>query len=210
MDLREDGREAGEERTIVVESGKAMRLEQGNTIVLSTLSWGPSANKRKGLAVRVVFLASTFQGAVVMERKRDEYERYVEGIFNEVAVAVGEAKIEITHRVLEDDGSLLSVLVNATSLVLSKSSVPMMYLVFSVKCGLAHPKKRILADLNLREEKKKLPALTIAAPYKKSSILFSLLENKTGLGDIGDLVMFSSEAVERIGNKLLPFIKGDK
>lgn len=215
--LRSDGRAPEQARRIKVCGGAGFKVEQGNTVVSSVLAWDPYRPKKKGsrgLSATVRFMETSFQSplsAMNMERKREEYERYLELVFNPVLLHHPEHRLEVAHTVKQEDGSLLPVMINATSVLLARSGVQLRHLLFSIKCGLVRSKEGspelCIADLNRREEKSRIPSLVLAVPHGRDEIAFTLYENRAEAQDALKLLDFSMRNVRRVSDYFVDAVK---
>lgn len=85
--------------------------------------------------------------------KEKEYEQIIRQTFEPVIVTENfpRAVISIVVQVIEDNGSILSVAINAVSLALLDAGVPMIAIVTSATCGLL-PDGNLFLDPSLAEE----------------------------------------------------------
>lgn len=86
--------------------------------------------------------------------KEKEYEQIIRQTFEPVIMAENfpRAVISIVVQVIEDNGSLLSVAINAVSLALMDAGVPMLAVVTSATCGMLADGGLILDPSRAEEE----------------------------------------------------------
>lgn len=186
--LRIDGRKPHEIRPIICESGNVVPGADGSASVSMGLTkviayvYGPRPlNKRSQTvstkaSVIVDYRSATF-GAIDRRRKsrgdRVSIERgmWLQKTFQE-AILVDQfprSQIEICVEILQQDGSAVSVAINAVTLALVNAGIPMRDLICSCTLGFID-NSTILVDLNQSESDGGSPQITLAT-YSRSGLI---------------------------------------
>ncbi|KAI5130409.1 hypothetical protein NEPAR04_2346 [Nematocida parisii] len=160
---REDGRKNSQHRSISMEVGKNIVFSFGLTKVYAMLEY--SAQLKKGITASVIMEENAFPSSVSkkrIERLVEEAQKAIESIFSNLLLDK-ENSYRIVCKVLCDNGSLLSAIINSASLVLLAHKVPIKHLVFSVTIGLSQERHaEYVVDLNESEERTDMAYITIA------------------------------------------------
>lgn len=184
--FREDGRRSRELRHIVINKGIIdsygyIDLHQGNTVVTAVCN-GP---RDKGkLCVKVSF-SSVSRHEQVNDKQIAEYESTLVEIFT--SLILHDEQIDIELVVKQDDGSLVSVMINCISLCLAYSGVSMLDMCCAVTLNDG------CADLSSCEEGSRGPVLTLGYLFNRQKVAYL---NMTGKCLNQTFVRMSMEAIE--------------
>ncbi|KAI5171067.1 hypothetical protein NEFER03_0469 [Nematocida sp. LUAm3] len=165
--FRKDGRTDKQHRSFSVNKiEEYIEVAHGLNRVLSKLE--PSTMQKKRLAVDIVIEQESTSSSLPQarkERKEEEYAKIIEDTFSSVLLEQ-DASYKLFHKIYCIDGSIISTLINSTSFVLQRYSVPIKYMVFSITCCSSKYKKyNYLSDLTEKEEKEKVPIVTVARAH---------------------------------------------
>ncbi|ETV90976.1 hypothetical protein H310_14314 [Aphanomyces invadans] len=210
-DRRDDGRLVQEIRPLSCEQGLLNRADgsarfcHGSTSVLASVN-GPAAAKIRrhekvdAATVEVVFKSD--KGAPTARDK--EYEAILKQTFDPIVYVENypRAVISITVQVVEDDGSLLAVAINAVNLALLDAGIPMRSLVGAITCSILDDGQLCL-DPSLTEGDAATASVTAAYAGKNDGILTSIT---TGL--VNESQYFAaSEICRRAIDSVLSFVR---
>ncbi|ODV59724.1 exosome non-catalytic core subunit SKI6 [Ascoidea rubescens DSM 1968] len=216
--LRVDGRRWNEIRrlsckinTHPISCDGSSYLQIGNTKVM-TMVHGPIEPKNKSsllqdrayLTVNLNIPSFSFFNATTNKKLSKNSKKILElqvslvNIFQDLIILKNypRTQIIINTIVLNQDGSLISSIINSISLALIDSGISMYDYISSVNCGLFNSKFPIL-DLNYLEELD-LPFLTIAIIGKSENVSFLLLENNLPLDALEKILAISISGSHRI------------
>ncbi|KMV65446.1 ribonuclease [Encephalitozoon cuniculi EcunIII-L] len=193
--FREDGRRPNELRRIeatkrrIGEKGR-VDMRQGNTQV-SVICSGPREIGK--LSVGVEFYAVSRQEPV-SEKRASEYEGLLLDIFGDVLLP--EASVDIQVIVREDGGSLLSTMINCTTLCLSYFGMPLVDMCYSSAVAEG------CVDLASTEESQRVPVVTVAYLMNRKSILYLSLSGRVACSRLQASVLDAIGTCNAIGECL--------
>ncbi|KAI5191134.1 exosome complex component RRP46 [Nematocida sp. AWRm77] len=175
---REDGRRNTQHRDLSISLGTGITLHHGLAQVTTTIEHQKNSNKR-GMTIEVVLEKSSHQKFVAdihIERKKEELESALHKVFCQVFLET-EIHYHIQHKVSYANGSLLSMLINSTSLALCWYAIPIKHMIFGLTCGLSKRERgEYLVDLTEKEEKERMSTIVLAQPYIQHKELVSLMQ----------------------------------
>ncbi|CAK4716742.1 hypothetical protein LEN26_020253 [Aphanomyces euteiches] len=208
---REDGRLVQEirplscEQSLLNRADGSARFSLGTTSVLASVN-GPAAAKiRRQEKVSCASLEVTFKAEKGAPTARDkEYEAILRQTFEPIIYLENfpRAVISVTVQVVEDDGSLLSVAINAMNLALLDAGIPMRCLVGAVTCSILDDGQFCL-DPSLTEAEAAVASVTSACAGNNDGILTSLTT-----GVLSESHYFAcSEICRRAVDSVLSFVR---
>lgn len=210
---RIDGRRHIQHRDIGVRIDRDVLFSFGLSKVYSALEYG--SQNRSSISVRVIIEENAYPPTVSSSRRdriSEEYERIIEGIFLPV-ILDSDSTYSIICRIICDKGSILSALINSTSLLLLSYKVPIKYMIFSTTVGLS-PDNHLeyIVDLTEAEEKGDLSYITVAMGYNKREKILSYGALSKPVSDKAflDILEYSTEIVRVISDEIVKIAKSTK
>ncbi|KAF0700694.1 Aste57867_8748 [Aphanomyces stellatus] len=208
---RGDGRLVQEIRPLSCEQGLlnradgSARFSHGTTSVLASVN-GPAAAKiRRQEKVDEATLEVVFKAEKGAPTARDkEYEAILRQTFEPIVYLENypRAVISITVQVVEDDGSLLAVAINAVNLALLDAGIPMRCLVGAITCSILEDGQLCLDPARVEGETA-AATVTSACAGNNDGILTSLT---TGM--LSESQYFAcSEICRRAVDSVLSFVR---
>ncbi|GLD95282.1 hypothetical protein PINS_up003926 [Pythium insidiosum] len=208
---RHDGRAGNELRPFACEQGAhfradgSARMSHGSSTVLVAVYGPGQAKSRRNEQIDRVTIDVCFKlEKGVLTSKEKEYEQIIRETFEPIIIGddYPRAVISIVVQVLEDDGSLLSVAINATSLALMDAGVPMRGVVTSSTCALL-PDGSFFLDPSHVEEEQATSSVTTATSNVDAGVLTSV----TG-GLLTEEQYFAcAEACQRASESVTAFVR---
>lgn len=203
---REDGRTNLQHRRIGVEIDRDVLFSFGLTKVHTALEY--SSQLKKGISLHVIIetnaVPPTLPGSRI-EKISEDAEKAVESIFEGVLLDK-ENSYMLTCRVLCDNGSMLSAIINSVSLTLLSYKVPIKYMIFSVTVGLSvYRHLEYIVDLSDSEIKSDIPYITLAMPHiaHEKIISYGALSKPLSEKAFVDLLEFSTTVLPDICRKIV-------
>lgn len=196
--FREDGRRPGELRRIEVsrkmvgEDGR-VDLRQGTTQVTVVCRAARDASKP---TISVEFYSASRQEPV-NEKRAVEYEGLLSDIFGDILPP--ETSMDISVVVREDGGSLLSAMINCTSLCLAYFGVSMVDMCYSTTVTEG------CIDLSSTEESQKASVITIACLMSGKSVFYLSLSGRMPCSKFQDSVSEGMDACYALGEQFKGF-----
>ncbi|KAI5161290.1 hypothetical protein NEAUS03_1560 [Nematocida ausubeli] len=203
---REDGRSQTQHRKISLEIDKDVTYTAGLTKIMCTLNY--SAQQKKGISATVIIEDGAVPRNISktrVERLIEESERAIETIFDSLLLET-ENSYNIIFRVLCDNGSLLSAIINSASLTLLSYKVPIKYLVFSVTVGLSPMKhEEYIVDLTEPEERSDIPSITLATGCADYDTIISYGSTSKPIAEQAflDLISYSVKASKEVSQEII-------
>lgn len=208
--FRKDGRKNEQHRNINVHRERLLEIEHGLNRVSSRIEY--VSQQRVTISVKISIDKNAYPcmvSAVTAEKKEEHYAKVIEDIFKHILVEV-EPSYLVTHFISCMDGSILSTLINSTSMLLEKHAIPIRHMVFSVTCTLSrYRKSEYIIDPTESEEKEKNASVILAAPYIKHKEKISFVEyvNEVPLSERVPLLEHAFQALLPISEQLISFCK---
>lgn len=160
MMFREDGRKKDELRQLKINySNSYTYLKQGNTHVRAKTDGPKEGNK---FNVSIVFSKSSRQEQI-NEKRIFELETEIYNIFNHIILTDNSVDIEI--EVIQEDGSLISTIVNCVTLNLCHTSVPLI----DFPCSITYSE---VQDLSIYEEQGRNFVVNIVWLMNRQKIIY--------------------------------------
>ncbi|OQS01950.1 U4/U6 small nuclear ribonucleoprotein Prp4 [Thraustotheca clavata] len=181
MDKREDGRSVQEIRPLACEQGLlnradgSARFNHGTTSVMASVSGPAPAKIRRQENVNQATLDVVFKAEKGVATARDkEYELILRQTFEPIILLENFPRtvISITVQVVEDDGSLLAVSINAINLALMDAGIPMRSVVGAITCSVLED-SQLCIDPSLVENDTATATVTTACSANNHQILTS-------------------------------------
>ncbi|KAG1704063.1 hypothetical protein DVH05_006076 [Phytophthora capsici] len=208
---RQDGRAGNELRPFASDQGAlfradgSARMSHGTSTVLAAV-YGPGqarnwrAEKMDKATLDVCFKLE--KG--IMTSKEKEYEQIIRETFTPIVVtdSFPRAVISIVVQVIEDNGSLLAVAINAVSLALMDAGVPMTSVVTATSCSLFDDGSLYL-DPTSAEEEDAVSWVTTARSSTSDGVLTCITN-----GLLSEMQYFAcSEACQRASESVAAFFR---
>ncbi|KDO30684.1 hypothetical protein SPRG_04585 [Saprolegnia parasitica CBS 223.65] len=210
-DRREDGRLVQEIRPLACEQGLlnradgSARFNHGTTSVLASVSGPAAAKLRRQEKATGATLEVTFKAEKGAPSARDkEYEMILRETFEPIIVLENfpRAVVSITVQVVEDDGALLAVAINAVNLALIDAGVPMRSIVGAITCSILEDGQLCL-DPSRSEGETAAATVTTACCGNNDGILTSMTS-----GVLSEEQYFAcSEICRRAIDSVLAFVR---
>lgn len=222
---RSDGRKNNEIRDIQIEmdaikdvSG-SVELQMGETKVIAWIN-GPHEGRSRTMEnkgqVKCIFSLAPFSG---LTRKKDykrdlkmrEFSKSIKDIFEQVIILENYQKSEIIINVLitQTDGSYKSAAINAVTLALINAGIQIKDTLVSVSLGLIENNNCIF-DVNLQEEKEKIPIFNVAyLPAAKKFTYIELVNSNTPYESIENLMREAELGCSLVFNEIKSFLKNE-
>ncbi|OQR97799.1 exosome component Rrp46 [Achlya hypogyna] len=181
-DRREDGRLVQEIRPLACEQGLlnradgSSRFNHGTTSVLASVSGPAAAKLRRQEKMHCATLEVVFKPEKGAASARDkEYEMILRQTFEPIILLENfpRAVISVTVQVVEDDGALLAVAINAVNLALLDAGVPMRGIVGAITCTILEDGQLCL-DPSLSEGEAAAATVTTASCGNSDGVLTSM------------------------------------
>ncbi|KAI5190941.1 hypothetical protein NEMIN01_1274 [Nematocida minor] len=210
---REDGRNNLQHRRIGVEIDRDVVFSFGLTKIHTMLDY--ASQLKKGVIAKVIIEESALPPTVSKVRREkmvEEIEKTVESIF-ENAILDKENSYTVICRVLCDNGSMLSAIINSVSLVLLSYKVSIRYMIFSATVGLSlHRHLEYIVDLIDAEERSDTPYITLAMPYTDRDRLVSYGSLSRPLSEKAflDLMEYATGVLVGISEEIMEKTKSHK
>ncbi|KAL3668632.1 hypothetical protein V7S43_005933 [Phytophthora oleae] len=208
---RQDGRAGNELRPFASEQGAlfradgSARMSHGSSTVLAAV-YGPGqarnwrAEKTDKATLDVCFKLE--KGIITSKEK--EYEQIIRETFTPIVLtdSFPRAVISIVVQVIEDNGSLLAVAINAVSLALMDAGIPMASVVTATSCSLFDDGNLYL-DPTSAEEEEAVSWVTTARSSTSDGVLTCITN-----GLLSEMQYFAcSEACQRASESVAAFFR---
>lgn len=194
--LRKDGRFAEELRKIqidhfIVENRNYLTFSQGLTQVRTCIF----QNKEKGqIGVNLNF-SDLARNEPINDRKLYEMKNKIYSIFSNVVSS--DYQIDINIEVLQDNGSLMSVIINSITLCLCYSGINIKDMILSLTCN-------DLMDLTTDEEKQYFAIVVMSANYNQ--ILNFQLSGKCQRIDVKNALNNATRGIEKVNFEIRKYL----
>ncbi|KAH9385809.1 uncharacterized protein NEMAJ01_0705 [Nematocida major] len=200
---REDGRTNLQHREIHIDTSKHVLFSCGLTKVHTELARAPRPGK-KPLTVQILpsETAAPNNPSPRITRDRENHELSLENIFTPILLDTH--TYTISARVICDNGSLLSALINSISLALVRFKVPIKHMIFSTTAATSPESHNShILDL-LQSEESSHSSLTLAIPYTKHGLGVSYAEISGPLSGraFSDLLDFSVGRLQEVSERI--------
>lgn len=208
--FRRDGRKNEQHRQINIRMGKWTEIEHGLNRISSKIEYIPQ--QRSKITVQIKIDKNAYRNNLsrtIAEKREDWYARAIEGIFKHILIEP-EPSYFIEHSVSCADGSILSALINSTSILLERHTVPIMHMIFSVTCTLSRYKKNeYIVDPTEIEEKERNGTVILAAPYVSHKTKISFVEylHEVPISEHIPLLEHAFKALQPVSEHLISFCK---
>lgn len=220
---RSDGRKSNEIRDIqfttdlISEASGSAEVSQGETKAIAWIN-GPREGRNKNMEnrgqVKCIFSLAPFAG---LTRKKDykrdlkmrEFSKSIKDIFEQVIILENYQKSEIIINILvtQTDGSYKAAAINAVTLALINAGIQIKDTVVSVTLGL-FDNEVSLFDVNLQEEKEKIPIFNVAyLPVSKKFTYIELVNSNTPYENIENLMREAEKACMLVYGEVKRFLK---
>jgi exosome complex component RRP41 len=221
---RGDGRKSDEIRDISIEldvikdSTGSASVKLGETKVIAWIN-GPKEGRNKNGenrgTLKCIFSLAPFSGLIrKKDFKRDlkmrEFSKTIKDVFEQVIILENYQKSEIVINVLvlQMEGSYKSAALNAVTLALINSGIQIKDTLVAVSLGLFENKT--LYDINLQEEKVKIPIFNVAyLPQSKKFTFIELVNSNTPYDNIEELMKEAEKACNGIYKDIKKFLMKD-
>ncbi|KAG0439962.1 putative exosome complex component RRP41 [Dictyocoela muelleri] len=172
--FRADGRKIDEMRRLkisfkTINNKPVIEYSQGLTQLRTTVIGPKSGNKRDKIQPIIKFNSFAKQETGYYEHYKDEYEGNIIKIFNNVILLEAPFFVEIFVDIIQDNGSVLSAIINSISLIIAYSGIPIKDVVLSLTNGFYDAK--IFCDITTNEENNRIPAFVLAYLPKKQKFV---------------------------------------
>jgi exosome complex component RRP41 len=222
---RSDGRRNNEIRDIKItthlisEASGSAEVSQGETTVIAWIN-GPREGRNKNMEnrgqVKCIFSLAPFAS---LTRKKDykrdlkmrEFSKSIKDIFEQVIILENYQKCEIVLNVLvtQTDGSYKAAVINAVTLALIDAGIQIKDTVVSVTLGL-FDNEVSLFDVNLQEEKEKIPIFNVAyLPVARKFTYIELVNSNTPYENIENLMREAEKACGLVYTEIKRFLKDE-
>ncbi|KAL4173804.1 hypothetical protein KRP22_005751 [Phytophthora ramorum] len=208
---RQDGRAGNELRPFASEQGAlfradgSARMSHGSSTVLAAVYGPGQARNWRGEKTDRATLDVCFKlEKGIMTSKEKEYEQVIRETFTPIVLTdcFPRAVISIVVQVIEDNGSLLAVAINAVSLALMDAGVPMTSVVTATSCGI-FPDGNLYLDPSSVEEEEAV-SWVITARSSTSDGVLTCITN----GLLSEEQYFAcSEACQRASESVAAFFR---
>jgi exosome complex component RRP41 len=220
---RSDGRKSNEIRDmnistdLIKDANGSAELSFGETKVISWIN-GPREGRGKSMEnkgqVKCIFSLAPFAG---MTRKKDykrdlkmrDFSKSIKDIFEQIIILENYQKSEILINVLvtQIDGSYKAAAINAVTLALINSGIQIKDTLVSATLGL-YENDICLYDVNLQEEKEKIPIFNVAyLPISKKFTYIELVNANTPYENIENLMREAEKACGLVYNEIQIYLK---
>jgi len=220
---RSDGRKSNEIRDIsfstdiISEASGSAEVSQGETKAIAWIN-GPREGRNKNMEnrgqVKCIFSLAPFAS---LTRKKDykrdlkmrEFSKSIKDIFEQVIILENYQKSEIVINILltQTDGSYKAVAINAVTIALINAGIQIKDTVVSVTLGL-FDNEISLFDVNLQEEKEKIPIFNVAyLPVYKKFTYIELVNSNTPYENIENLMREAEKACMLVYGEFKRYLK---
>ena len=212
---RLDGRRTREMRKIEIEIGfqktadGSARVRMGNTIV-EAMVYGPMEGRMRSkdcAELSVSFSQATFATRKRRTRTHDrnmvETGEMLKKMYSEVILTeqLPQTMIDLRVQVMQDDGSVMSAAINASTLALIDAGIPMIDIVCSAEGGFLEG--QMVLDMNKDEENVGMVFnVHMAVMQKTESIALLQTEGKMPLDNLNDLLKMVAECSKKAGEEM--------
>ncbi|TBU07065.1 ribonuclease [Hamiltosporidium magnivora] len=209
--FRYDGRKPNELREVAIKSGYLNKcgyidLQQGGTKVRSIL-YGPKekGQYKENIKFKISFYDVARQESGKHEKKIDECETLLSELFKPI-ISISESNyLEINILIKQDDGSLISTLINSVTILLCYCGVQIKDMCISITSCFF--KGISLLDLSNNEENIRIPSLVLGYfPHRKTIGLFQST-GKTDTDSIKKLYFENLKAIDTLFSVFSNFLK---
>ncbi|KAF9762491.1 Exosome complex component RRP41 [Nosema granulosis] len=199
LEFREDGRTEEQIRRIEIEHGKLnnngyIMYRQGNSCVRAVCN-GPREGNRILFHVR---FSKTARQEPISEKRLYDYEDVLQKIFSEIILAENQLDIDID--VIQEDGSLVSAMVNCIYMCLCYSSVPLLDSICSVTLS------ENFVDLSSSEEGGRNAAVVLVYLINKKQFLYVRSAGRISKDRLEKLLERGTVATEEIFSTLKTYL----
>lgn len=201
LEFREDGRTNEQFRRLEIEHGKInnngyIMYRQGNSCV-RVICNGP----REGSKIQFhVKFAKTARQEPIAEKRIYDYEDVLQKIFSEIILA--ESQLDIDVDVIQEDGSLVSAMVNCIYMCLCYASVPLLDSICSVTLS------EKLIDLSGSEEGSREAVLVLVYMINKKQYLYVRSVGRISKDKLEKVFARGSEACEELFTHMKKYLLG--
>jgi len=220
---RSDGRKSNEIRDIQIatdiisEASGSAEVSLGETKAIAWIS-GPREGRNKNMEnrgqVKCIFSLAPYAS---LSRKKDykrdlkmrEFSKSIKDIFEQVIILENYQKSEIILNVLvtQIDGSYKAAAINAVTLALINAGIQIKDTVVSVTLGLFDYDVSLF-DVNLQEEKEKIPIFNVAyLPVARKFTYIELVNSNTPYENIENLMREAEKACMLVYDEIKRYLK---
>jgi len=220
---RSDGRKSNEIRDIQIatdiisEASGSAEVSLGETKAIAWIS-GPREGRNKNMEnrgqVKCIFSLAPYAS---LSRKKDykrdlkmrEFSKSIKDIFEQVIILENYQKSEIILNVLvtQIDGSYKAAAINAVTLALINAGIQIKDTVVSVTLGLFDYDVSLF-DVNLQEEKEKIPIFNVAyLPVARKFTYIELVNSNTPYENIENLMREAEKACMLVYGEIKRYLK---
>ena len=220
---RSDGRKSNEIRDIQIatdiisEASGSAEVSLGETKAIAWIS-GPREGRNKNMEnrgqVKCIFSLAPYAS---LSRKKDykrdlkmrEFSKSIKDIFEQVIILENYQKSEIILNVLvtQIDGSYKAAAINAVTLALINAGIQIKDTVVSVTLGLFDYDVSLF-DVNLQEEKEKIPIFNVAyLPVARKFTFIELVNSNTPYENIENLMREAEKACMLVYDEIKRYLK---
>jgi len=220
---RSDGRKSNEIRDIQIatdiisEASGSAEVSLGETKAIAWIS-GPREGRNKNMEnrgqVKCIFSLAPYAS---LSRKKDykrdlkmrEFSKSIKDIFEQVIILENYQKSEIILNVLvtQIDGSYKAAAINAVTLALINAGIQIKDTVVSVTLGLFDYDVSLF-DVNLQEEKEKIPIFNVAyLPVARKFTYIELVNSNTPYENIENLMREAEKACMLVYHEIKRYLK---
>jgi len=222
---RIDGRKSNEIRDIKIstdiisEANGSAEFNLGETKVLAWIN-GPKEGRNKNMenkgVVKCIFSLAPFAS---LTRKKDykrdlkmrEFSKSIKDIFEQIIILENYQKSEILINILvtQIDGSYKTAAINAVTLALINAGIQIRDTLVCITLGL-FDREVCLYDVNLQEEKEKIPIFNVAyLPVSKKFTFIELVNSNTPYENIENLMREAEKGCLLVHHEISKFLKDD-
>lgn len=207
---RVDGRMAQELRAVTLRhghvDGKAfVDLEQGCTKITTCVSGVKERTRQRGkVNLSMAFLGEAQQRYRKNSEKASEMERSIVAIFEQVLLLPENSSVDVDVCVRQDDGSVLSAMINCISLSLCHCGIPMKDVVVGMSIGFAA--NTFFVDICGAEEGYRYPHMDTALLIYKKKLAHLHMIGKIEHEGFQDMFRHGYEASQRLFAQLRPLL----
>ncbi|CAG8661482.1 5457_t:CDS:2 [Acaulospora morrowiae] len=212
--LRQDGRRANELRkikckpSVLSQADGSSYIEQGNTKCLAAV-YGPREARQKGqvihnkASINVELSLAPF--SMSERKKRTKYDKRlleiasaVKQTFEPVIMTslFARSQIDIYLQILQFDGGIIQICINAATLALIDAGIPMLEYVCACSAGIIE--NTILLDLNNTEESFDTPELTVALLPKSEKVTLLQLDSRLQVNEFENVMRTAAKGCKEI------------
>lgn len=208
---RLDGRKACELRNTIlrhcnIDNKVCLELEQGSTKVVSLVSGikGKAKTKNK-LNISTAFLDVAREEKRKSVEKICEIEKVVTDVFLKILIMPTNSSLDIDVTIKQDDGSLLTAIVNCISLNLCYSGVPMKDTVVATTVGFVS--NTFFVDICGVEENHKYPYMSLILMIHSKKLAYLHMFGKIEPEGFEDMFRHGYEASNRLFSEFSLFLR---